>query len=228
MDSKELIEEYVSGFLEQLENQRAVEEATPRERSPRPALSLNQFYELTGKLIQTQQQLEGQEKKVLYSSEMPDNDDNIEEERIVYCLIERKPGMIEQGISAATQSDNVRRQRLKMFREAKVDPDHPGMTLYTYGQWFDNIVEFKIYARTNNVANSRAIWFEDLIDLWSWYLKASGAKELIYLGRGQDKSLAPENRKLVCRPLRYLVRTEKVTVIRENMLRSLVVQSSVQ
>jgi len=228
MADTELIEIWVNDYLEELANHAIVEAGNPKSRSPRPAIDINQFYEIVGQAITTQQRLEGVEKNLIYSSATPENDDNIAEERIVYSLVERKPGLFEQKSTGSVGDDSGRRQRMKMFREGIRDPDNPGMAIYTYGQWFDNIVEFKIFARTNDVADSRALWFEDMMDLWHWYFRASGISQFKYLGRLSDEFLSPDNRKVVCRPLRYYVRTEKVTVVRENMLRSLVVQSSVQ
>ena len=125
-------------------------------------------------------------------------------------------------------ADGNIRQRRKMFRESLIDPDIPGSKIYVYGQWFDNLIRFNIVARNNKTANARALWFEELIDSWMWFFEASGVKSIRYEGRDADLVVTPENTKFAVRPLLYYVQTEKVTVVKEHVLRSLVVANSLE
>ena len=226
MMDKELLTAKIESYLEELAMNAAELEANPRLRTPFPAQDVNGFFRLVGRAIQAQQAAEGVQNPLTYTEEMPENDDNISGEVISYCIKKRMPGAAQQVKQGAAFMDRTIRSRKKRFRESFDDPEHPGLKVYTYGQEFDNMVEFKIWAKTNKTANARAMWFEDFMEQWRWYFEASGIKRVNYEERGEDMHLSPENVKLVCRPLCYYVRTEKITVVKEYMLRSLVVDSS--
>ena len=229
MADPELIEAVLGDYLDRLQEEAAAANSSEgRLRTPRPAVDIDGFFRLVGNAIQQQQLLEGVANPISYLEDTPEEDDNLTGETIVYSLLERLPGHFEQKNLGMAMSNRTMRQRKKLFREAIKDPDNPGMKIFTYGEWFDNTVCFKVYARTNKVANRRALWLEDTIDRWIWYLKASGLSEIAYLGRGADEYLSPENRKIVCRPLHYYIRTEKVTVVREHILRQLNISGGIE
>lgn len=223
---KELLAIKIEKYLEELAVNAAEQERAPRLRTPFPAQDINGFFYLVGQALSAEQRAQGVQNPLNYTEDMSETDDNITSEVITYSVKARKPGVFEQVAQGYAMSDRVQRQRKKIFREAFDDPEHPGLKVFTYGQEFDNIVEFKIWARTNKTANARAMWFEDFMEQWRWYFEASGVKKIHYEGRDEDVHLSPENRKLVCRPLIYYVRTEKITVVKEYSLRSLVVESS--
>lgn len=223
---KELYQAWVDDYLARLAEQAAAEGLSPRLRTPVPAADIDTFFRLVGTAITKQQEIDGAVIKLQYSEEFPEKDDNIDGEVITYNILSRKPGTFENQKVSQAMSDRNIRQRTKIFREAYADPDNPGSRIYTFGQWFDNLVEFDMCARTNKTANKRALWFEDFMETWAWYFKANGVLDIRFEERGADAISAPENRKLAIRPMTYLVRTEKITVIREHTLRSLIVASS--
>lgn len=197
-----------------------------RLRSPRPACDVDGFFTLVGKVIEKQQELDGASTRLIYSEEYPEQDDNIEGERITFSVRSRRPGTFEQVQVGLADADRRIRSRMRLQREILPDPDNPGMKIFTYGQEYDNWVTFRIWAKTNKVANKRAMWFENLIDEWRWYFEASGVKRVLYDERMEDVHISPDNRKLVCRPLSYFVRTEKVSTTKEFTLRSLIAEGS--
>ena len=223
---KELLAVKIDKYLEELSINTAELKRAPRLRTPFPAKDVDGFFRLVGQALQAQQEAEGVQNPIVYTEDMPETDDNITSEVITYCVKGRKPGHVQQVGQGGAMRDRIQRSRKKRFREAYDDPENPGLKIYTYGQEFDNIVEFKIWARTNKTANARAMWFENFMEQWCWYFEASGVKTIHYEGRDEDIHLSPENRKLVCRPPVYYVRTEKVSVVKEYSLRSLVVDSS--
>lgn len=223
---KELLTAHVDEYFEQLVINAAEAARMPKLRTPLAAQDLPGFFKLVGQAIETQQKQEGVSKPIVYTEEFPDDDDNIKGEIVTYSLHSRKPGTFEaKGISQAMYDRNIR-SRVRMLRDVQDDPDHPGMKVVTYGQEFDNIVCFKIWALKNKTANARAMWFEKLMEDWHWFFQASGVKRVHFFERGEDEHLAPEHRKLVCRPYYYYVRTEKVSVVKEYSLRSLVSEIS--
>ena len=224
MANGEQIKALVNNFIALLEERSANSPVSGRHRSPKDAVDIDGFFKLVGDVIALQEKNEGSKNLLAYMEDYPEEDDNIDREVITFCLVDRKPGTFEQkGFSAALADGNIR-QRRKVFRDAQEDPDYPGNKLYSYGQWYDNIVEFKVYARTNKVANRRALWLEEALDIWEWFFAASGVSKFSYLGRDRDLVLSPGNRKVSCRTLRYYVRTERLTTVREQILRSLTIK----
>ena len=227
MANGEIIKTVVDDFITFLE-ERASEAANRGERlrSPLSAVEIPDYFKLVGKVLGLQQKNEGAKNLLAYMEDFPEEDDNINGEVITYSILERKPGTFEQtGISSALSERNIR-QRRKMFREVTADPEYPGSRLYSYGQWFDNVVAFRVWARTNKVANKRALWLEKTLEQWEWYLTASGVSKAIYLGRDEDQVFTPNNFKVSCRTLRYFVRTERITTVREQILRSLIIKGT--
>lgn len=222
--NKELLSIKIDKYFQELQENIVEANRLPRLRTPRPAADINAFFKMVGNIITTQQKGEGVVKPLLFTEDFPEKEDNIQGEVITYSVLNRKPGLIE-SLPMDGIMGNGKRQRVRLFREAVDDPDNPGMKIFTFGQWFDNLVVFNIWALTNKVANQRALWFEDLIENWRWYFEASGISKIYYHERLEDKGLSPDNRKLVCRPLVYYVRTEKVTNVHEVNLRSLIVNN---
>ncbi len=226
MDDKEILEVMIDGYLSQLESNASADSGHPRLRSPLPATDLDGFFRLVGQALKHQQHLDGAKKEVFFTEEYPEKDDNITGEVISYQLLERRPGTFERKQVGGMLNEGNTRQRRKIFRESQADPDYPGERIHTYGQWFDNKIQFNIMAKTNKTANQRALWFENFMDSWTWFFEVNGILHLKYEGRGPDSVVTPENQKIAIRPMIYYLQTERITVIREHALRSLVVASS--
>ena len=176
-----------------------------------------------GRLIAREQDNEGANKPIVFAEDFPDIEDNLSGETITHSIQERRPGIFKQAKVDQIFSNRQIRQRHKVFRESKPDPDFVGGKLYVYGQWYDNLVEFKVWAQTSKVANLRALWLEDTLEKWEWFLQAEGVSRMLYMGRLADQVEHKGNKKIACRTLQYYVRTERLTTIREQVLRNLVV-----
>lgn len=200
----------------------------PRLRTPRPATDIDGFFLLVEQALRKQQEIDGVAQPIAFSEDFPEEDDNITRERITFSLKSRKPGTFEQVSLGLAESERRLRARTRMLRESEDDPDQPGSRIFTFGQEYDNWVVFNIWAMTNKVANRRALWFENFMEDWRWFFEASGVKRVLYSERMEDLHKSPENRKLVCRPLCYYVRTEKITHIREYVLRAIVTDGSLE
>lgn len=225
MENPQLIESQINDYLAALGEQSV---AGKRLRSPSPTNDTDGFFRLVGMALERQQEVDGAKQKIFYAEDFPEKDDNLEGEAIIYSLVDRKPGTFEGQKTGLQMADTNIRHRGKIFQESIEDPDYAGSRVYTYSQWYDNLLRFEIYARTNKIANKRAIWFENFMDDWTWYFKANGIRGLEYKCRESDIRSALDNRKLVCRPMVYFLRTEKITHVREHTLRSLVLASSLE
>lgn len=97
--------------------------------------------------------------------------------------------------------------------------------LTIYGQKFDYVIEFNVWADTNVEADEIMNNFEDIIITYKGDMMNSGIQKIFFLEQLEDD---PENgkNKLLCRPLRYLVRFERITVVKGSMLNLVVVRTN--
>jgi hypothetical protein len=160
-----------------------------------------------------------EDKKIVYTEESPPVD--MSTEVITYSLIRREP---------ATQGGppfKGNRQELKpRIRSIEDDPNHMGFKIMVLGQEFENEVVFTCWAKTNKHVNKRALWFEDVMREYAWFLKYNGVKEYLFMRRLEDISvdLTGDNNIIHGRPLVYYVRTERLTHLSEPTIRRIVVQ----
>jgi hypothetical protein len=214
----------IDDYLEVLAASAKAYEKEPRPLgSAKPAVSIESFFGLVQKVVEREQGDEGAEKPIIFGEDYSDIEDNLSGETITHSIEERRPGIFKQVNVDQIFSNRQIRQRHKVFRESRPDPDHVGGKLFIYGQWYDNLVEFKIWAKTSKVANLRALWLEDTLEKWEWFLQAEGVSKMLYMGRLADQVQQKGNKKIACRTLQYYVRTERLTIIREQVLRNLVV-----
>lgn len=228
MTNQELIESSKDEYLQRLLAMSSEFSSSEKLRTPRPSIDIDGFFACVGNIISKQQEIDGAQKKIFYSEDFPEKDDDINGEVITYTLAERVPGSISQGNSRQSFDASAVRMVKPSLREVSIDPDNIGSMIYTFSQWFDNKVEFSICAKTNKIANRRAMWFESLLADWEWYLQANGLAKIVYEGRGPDQVFSFENKKVVMRPLMYYIRTEKITVVREAALRSIDLRTSLE
>ena len=87
-----------------------------------------------------------------------------------------------------------------------------------YRQWFESNVEFNIYARNNKEARELQQKLENLIIVYSGYIKRKGLSEIFFLREINPKSSLnySENKPMRC--ILYYVRFESITPIRVNTI----------
>src|SRR3989338_3258879 len=96
MMNKELIEAKIDEYLAEILINRDQEDESPRLRSPRASQDIDGFFRLVGQAIKAEQESEGVSIPLIYTEDMPENDDNIKGEIIAYSLDERRPATFEQ------------------------------------------------------------------------------------------------------------------------------------
>jgi hypothetical protein len=198
--------------------------APPRTKSLSQAKSLLEFYELVGQAIDNYESRAGtsSDNRVIFTEEEPDTGAGTE--TITFSVARREPGAFAQGAPMKGAHKNLR----PIFRETLDDPNNPGYRITTLGYWYDNIVRFTCWARTNKVANARAEWFEALMEEYSWWFKLQGVDRVLFHGRNTDIVATVSGNKWYGRPLDYFVRTEKVRAFREKTIEEILVKYKVQ
>ena len=79
-----------------------------------------------------------------------------------------------------------------------------------YGQWFESVVQFDVWAQTNERANVLLNWFEDFMDRYRWVLKWNGIQETFYWQRNEDALVSRWRNDIVHRTVEYYFRTDRI------------------
>jgi len=184
------------------------------------AKSLLEFYDLVRRAVDDYESRAGvsQANKVIFTEEEPD--EKSQTESIVFSLIERLPGQFSQGEPMSRDHVNFR----PMFREEYDDPVNAGYRCMVNGYYYDNIVRFTAWARTNKAANARAEWFEDLMEEYSWWFKLQGVDRVLFWGRNSDLVTTVNENKWYGRPINYFIRTEKLRTFQQKTLEQILIR----
>lgn len=83
-----------------------------------------------------------------------------------------------------------------------------------YRQWFDSNIEFDIYGRNSKEARELCSKLEQLIMVYSGYLKRKGLSEIFFLREISPKSSLNFNENVSMRCILYYIRFECITPIR--------------
>jgi len=193
-----------------------------RLRQPKPAQDIDGFTDLVLRVIQEQQNLDEVPlaNRVKFIQDF--SPDDLETEIITFGLLRRMPSSMSQG-----QHYNQKVREVKpRIRGIDDDPTRPGYKIVTMGQKFENEILLTCWAKTNKQANKRARWLEDTLRNWTWYIRYEGVEDFYFLGQDEDLALKIDstNNVLMGRPMRYYVRTERLSHVLEPTIHKIVVK----
>ena len=192
-----------------------------RLRQPNPAQDIDGFIDILTRVVEEQQNEEDialeNRVQVLYDFASED----ILTEVISVSLNRRTPGSFSQG---QPFNQNVRELKPHV-RGIENDKTRPGYAVIILGQKFENEIILTCWAKTNKQANRRARWLEDLMANWRWYFRYLGVEECLFVGQDADMTLKLDSipNPLHGRPLRFYVRTERITNVLEPVIRRIIV-----
>ena len=190
-----------------------------KDTTPGYSKNLQEFYDLVNRALIDYQARAGtnMRNQVNFTEEDPQPKDDTEV--ISFRLMRREPGAFSQGAPFEGAIKNMR----PIVREEALDPANPDYRFAINGYWYDNIVRFTCWARTNKQANERACWFEDFMEDYTWWFRLQGISRVLYWGRGEDETAVDEGNKWYGRPLNYFVRTEKLRKFEEKKLEQILI-----
>jgi hypothetical protein len=183
------------------------------------AKSLTEFYELVSRALNDYEVRAGTPLKYHVNFTEEDPDEESETETVTFRLMKREPGSFSQGSPFEGDIKNLR----PILREKINDPQNPDYQVAVTGYWYDNLVRFTCWARTNKQANTRACWFEDFMEDYTWWFRLQGVSRVLFWGRSEDETVTIDNNKWYGRPLNFFVRTEKIRVFEEKKLEQILV-----
>jgi hypothetical protein len=143
---------------------------------------------------------------------------------ISYKVKKRVPGAVSPARPGVSSSSRTRHEWVPRCRYIIEDEKKPNTKTFVMGQFFDNMIEFTCWARSNKAANSTALLFQDLMNNYRFYFKLKGFSEVIFQERLEDMQLDTETQgnTLKGRPLTFYVRTDRTFSITEAVLRDIV------
>jgi len=180
---------------------------------------LNDFFDLVHNAIISRQDSEGvlKSKRILFLEEDPPSESEIDTEAITFILRSRVPGRFDQGPAGTGRIKEVTGHQRSIIEH----PEHPGEKLVTMGRFYDNWITFNVYARTAKVARHRLLWFERLMDAFTWYYRLHGFR-VIEEGCGDKESINLGELEITKYPISYMVRTDDTFHISTQELKSVV------
>ena len=98
-------------------------------------------------------------------------------------------------------------------RETYKHPDDPlNYSVQVRGQWYDNILRFTCYDKTNFGAERLISWFNDFLYKYAWVIKKNGIQEMLYWQRRADENIQTWRDDIVGYSVEWYFRTEEHTI----------------
>lgn len=108
-----------------------------------------------------------------------------------------------------------------IIKETDENGQETGDAFLIYRQWFDTNVEFDIYGRTNREARQLQKKFENLLNVYTGYLKRNGISEMFFEREVSAKNSLNYNESTPMRCIYYYIRFESITPIRQSLINSI-------
>ena len=108
-----------------------------------------------------------------------------------------------------------------IIKEINENGQETGDAFLIYRQWFDTNVEFDIYGRTNQEARQLQKKFENLLNVYTGYLKRNGISEMFFEREVSPKNSLNYNESTPMRCIYYYIRFESITPIRQSLINSI-------
>lgn len=122
---------------------------------------------------------------------------------------------ISEGLS------NLKPLLTEVQKEIDEDGNETGDAFLIYRQWFDANIEFDIYGNNPKECRELCQKFEELITIYSGYLKRKGLSEIFFLREISPKSSLNFSENIPMRCILYYVRFENITPVRVSVINSI-------
>ena len=107
---------------------------------------------------------------------------------------------------------------MDIIPEEDEEGNETGDAFLVYRQWFDCNIEFDIYGKTNFEARRLQMRLEDLIAVYSGYLKRHGISEIYFEREVSPKFSLNYDEHVPMRCIFYYIRLERITPVRHSLI----------
>jgi hypothetical protein len=180
-------------------------------------MSLTRFFSIASGLIgdaQARARIDTSKRVRLIEEYPPEPFDRYGDEIIAYRVLKREPArMSVKGTS--------RPHRKSTWYYDTVSPEHPNKTIIIESRPVDHHIEFSCWAKSNKLANSRALWLEKLFINHAWAFEVQGVERFFWKDRGPDTYTTSGGQRLFYRPVNFFVRFREFEVKAHPTLRTI-------
>ena len=124
---------------------------------------------------------------------------------ITWATIRREPGGLQKPFEDPRETKPRHREVMRSSKTDNCDYLH-----FVEGQQFDNIIQFDIWAQTNERAESLATWFQDFFERYRWVWKWNGVKEILFWQQNADAIVTRWRNDIVSRSIQLYFQTERL------------------
>lgn len=124
----------------------------------------------------------------------------------------------------AENMGGIKPKLIDVIDDVDVNGNPTGDAFLVYRQWFDSIVEFNFYGRTNREARQLQKKFENLLLVYTGYLKRQGVSEMFFEKEVSPKSSLNYDESTPMRCIYYYIRFESIMPIRQSLINSINVE----
>lgn len=124
---------------------------------------------------------------------------------ITWAVIRREPGGLRRPFEDPRETKPRHREQARMVELDNCDYIHN-----IEGQLFDNVVQFDIWAQTNERAEALAVWFQDFFERYRWVWKFNGLKEILFWQQNADAIVTRWRNDIVSRSIQLYLQTERL------------------
>ena len=108
-----------------------------------------------------------------------------------------------------------------VIKETDENDNETGDAFLIYRQWYETNVEFNIYGRTNQEARQLQKRFENLLNVYTGYLKRQGISEIFFEREVSAKFSLNYKESVPMRCIYYYIRFESIIPIRQSLINSI-------
>lgn len=183
-------------------------------------MDLDSFFSIASTLIKDAQEREGTNEEDMVSlveEYPPESMHTYGNEVITFKVVERKPGMMNT-------KGTGRPHRKATYSHQEVRPDLPNKVITVESRPVDHVVEFNCWAKTNKVANKRAIWLEKLFVNSAFVFEVRGAERFFWKERLSDNYLTVNGQRIFSRPIRFFLRFREFDAKATSMIRKILTE----
>ena len=180
-------------------------------------MNLIRFFEVANELIVDAQQREGIIDDCLVplvEEYPPDPMADLGQEVIAFRVLKREPAKMNTKGTA-------RPHRKSTFYYDVVSSCSPNKVLVVESRPVDHVIEFSCWAKTNALANRRALWLEKLFVNNAWAFEVQGVERFFWKDRGPDTYMSTGGQRLFYRPVNFFVRFREFEVKAHPILRQI-------
>ena len=113
---------------------------------------------------------------------------------------------------------------IDIVKELDSNNEETGDAFLIYRQWYDCNIEFNFYGRTNKEARQLQKRFENLLTVYTGYLKRQGISEMFFEQEVSPKSSLNYDESTPMRCIYYYIRFESIIPIRQSLINNINVE----